>query len=36
MMSWLGAILFVIFIGLWMFFKSRGGYKVVHIDAAGH
>jgi len=37
MMSWLGAILFVIFIGLWMFFKSRGGYKVIQIGStAGH
>ncbi len=33
MMSWLGAILTVIFTGLWLYFKSRGGYRVVHLNA---
>lgn len=37
MMSWLGAILTVIFLLLWFYFKSRGGYRAVHISevAAG-
>jgi MFS family permease len=37
MMSWLGLILVVIFTGVWLFFKARGGYRVVHISevAAG-
>jgi len=32
MMSWLGLILFVIFGALWIYFKARGGYRVVHIS----
>jgi MFS family permease len=37
MMSWLGLILFFIFSGLWLYFKARGGYRVVQISevAAG-
>jgi len=31
MMSWLGLILFFIFGGLWIYFKARGGYRVVQI-----
>jgi hypothetical protein len=31
MMSWLGLILFVIFGALWVYFKARGGYRVVQI-----
>jgi MFS family permease len=34
MISWLGAILAVIFIGLWLYFKARGGYKVVTLTAS--
>jgi MFS family permease len=37
MMSWLALILFVIFSGVWLYFKARGGYRAVHISevAAG-
>jgi len=37
MMSWLGLILFVIFGAVGLYFKTRGGYRVVHIHevAAG-
>ena len=37
MMSWLGLILFVIFGAVGLYFKARGGYRVVHIHevAAG-
>jgi hypothetical protein len=37
MMAWLGVILFVIFSGVWVYFKARGGYRVVQISevAAG-
>jgi hypothetical protein len=31
MMSWLGLILFFIFGALWIYFKARGGYRVVQI-----
>jgi len=31
MISWLGAILAVIFSGLWLYFRSRGGYRVVRL-----
>ena len=31
MMSWLGVILFFIFSGVWLYFKARGGYRVVQI-----
>ena len=34
MVAALGAILTVIFGGLWGYFKLRGGYRVVHISAA--
>ena len=34
MVAALGAILAVIFGGLWGYFKLRGGYRVVHISAA--
>jgi hypothetical protein len=29
MMSWLGVILAVIFTGVWLYFRARGGYKPV-------
>jgi MFS family permease len=32
MMAVLGAILTVVFTGLWLYFKARGGYRVVHIS----
>jgi MFS family permease len=32
MVSYLGAILTVIFGGLWLYFRARGGYRVVHIS----
>jgi len=37
MMSWLGLILTLIFSGVWLYFRARGGYRVVHISevAAG-
>jgi hypothetical protein len=35
MMSWLGAILAVAFTGLWLFYKSRGGYRVVRLGVDG-
>ncbi len=31
MISWLGAILAVIFAALWLYFRVRGGYKVVRL-----
>jgi hypothetical protein len=34
MMSWLGAILSVVFVGLWAYFRARGGYRAVHISEA--
>jgi hypothetical protein len=34
MVSWLGAILTVIFSGVWLYFRARGGYRVVHIGTA--
>ncbi len=34
MMSWLGAILTVIFTGLWFYFRAKGGYRVVHLSSA--
>jgi len=34
MMSWLGLILLIIFCGVWLFFRARGGYRVVHISEA--
>jgi MFS family permease len=34
MMSWLGLILLVIFSGVWVYFRARGGYRVVSISSA--
>ena len=34
MMAWLGVILTVIFTGIWLYFKARGGYRVVHLNAS--
>jgi fucose permease len=34
MVAMLGAILTVIFGGLWAYFRARGGYRVVHISTA--
>jgi MFS family permease len=31
MMGWLGAILTAIFVALWFYFKSRGGYRIVRL-----
>jgi MFS family permease len=31
MMSWLGGVLLIIFTGLWLYFRARGGYRVVHL-----
>jgi len=38
MMSWLALVLAVAFTGLWLFYKSRGGYRVVRLSGAdaGH
>jgi hypothetical protein len=33
MVAVLGAILTVIFTGMWLYFRGRGGYRAVHIDA---
>jgi len=33
MMAWLGAMLFVIYAGMWLYFRSRGGYRVVQLSA---
>ena len=35
MMAWLGAILAVLYGALWLYFRSRGGYKVVRLGG-GH
>jgi hypothetical protein len=35
MMSWLGAILAVLYGALWLYFRSQGGYKVVRLSG-GH
>ena len=35
MMAFLPAALGIIFVGLWMYFKARGGYKAVRISAGG-
>ena len=35
MISYLGVILTVVFVGLWLYFKARGGYRVVHIGENG-
>jgi len=34
MVAALGAILTVIFSSLWIYFRTRGGYRVVHISQA--
>jgi hypothetical protein len=34
MVAALGGALTVIFGGLWLYFKLRGGYRVVHISTA--
>ena len=34
-MSWLGAVLAVVFVGLWLYFRSRGGYRVVRLSTDG-
>jgi MFS family permease len=33
-MSWLGAVLAIAFTGLWLFYQSRGGYRVVRLPGA--
>ena len=35
MMAWLGAMLAALYGGLWLYFRSRGGYKVVRLGG-GH
>ena len=35
MMSWLGAILALLYGALWLYFRSRGGYKVVRLSGDG-
>jgi hypothetical protein len=32
MIAMLGAILAVIFSGVWLYFRATGGYRVVHIS----
>jgi len=32
MMAGLGVVLFVIFTGVWFYFRARGGYRAVHLD----
>jgi len=31
-MAFLGVVLTVVFTGVWLYFKTRGGYSVVHIS----
>jgi hypothetical protein len=33
LVSVLGVILTVIFTGIWLYFRARGGYRAVHISA---
>jgi len=34
MISWLGAVLAVVFAALWLYFQSRGGYRVVRLSGS--
>jgi MFS family permease len=35
MMSWLGAVLALLYGAMWLYFRSRGGYQVVRLSSAG-